>query len=110
MRAAVAAVEFEELHQPVEVLVGVGGVLEIGQPLDAGEQNIVQRPRKFADARQQTVKLRMACECRAMRRSAWRPLGRDGDGCARGTRRFRGLRMRRAESVEAWCDALAAGA
>ena len=63
-RAAVAAVEFEELHQPVEVLVGVGGVLEIGQPLDAGENDIVQRPRKFADARQETVKLRMACECR----------------------------------------------
>jgi len=62
--AAVAAVEFEELHQPVEVLVGVGGVLEIGQPLDAGENDIVQRPRKFADARQETVKLGMACECR----------------------------------------------
>ena len=54
------AIEFVNSGQPIEILVGIGGILKISQAPDAGEEHLVQRRGKPADAGKELSEIAMA--------------------------------------------------
>src|SRR5208282_2110185 len=99
------AVKFEDLRHAIEILAGIGRILEIGEMLDAREHYIVQRRRKFADARQELVEIGASGGSRQWREA----LARLIDHHAFRGWRPRGLVMGGAEGVEVRRDAAATG-
>ena len=59
-RAAIGLIELIKRDEAVEIVARVGRILKVGEMLHAGIEDRMQRFRKFADARQQLVKVRPA--------------------------------------------------
>ena len=97
------AIEFVNSGQPIEVLVGIRRILKISQPPDAGEEHVVQRRGKPADADEEPIEIAMAGSVRQRHKALFGL----AELCRR-ARRLLCLLIRRPERIQAWLDTSAA--